>query len=29
LSYLANEQINKLWQKHINLLGGGKNIVLR
>jgi len=24
LSYLANTQTNKLWQKH-NLLGGGKN----
>jgi len=25
LSYLADTQTNKLWQKH-NLLGGGNNI---
>jgi len=27
LSYLANTQTDKLWQKH-NLLGGGNNLLL-
>jgi len=28
LSYLANTQTDKLWQKH-NLLGGGKNAQIK